>query len=45
MSLIEEMNTKFEFTVHLRGPQSPGEHHIHLTLFYGGRDDPDAPRT
>ncbi|MGH2523103.1 MAG: hypothetical protein ACRDH2_11420 [Anaerolineales bacterium] len=44
MSLIEAMDTEFEFTVHLRGPQPEGGHNIHLTLFYQESDDPDAPR-
>ena len=39
MSLIEAMDTEFEFTVHLRGPEPKGEHAAHLTLFYLKSDD------
>ena len=34
MSLIEAMDTDFEFTLHLRGPEPQGEHTAHLSLFY-----------
>ena len=34
MSLIEAMDTNFDFTLHLRGPQPAGAHTLHLTLFY-----------
>jgi len=44
MSLIEAMDTDFDFTVHLRGPQPQGEHTLRLTMFYLEGDDPDAPR-
>jgi hypothetical protein len=44
MSLIEAMDTDFDFTVHLRGPQPEGEHTLRLTMFYLEGDDPDAPR-
>ncbi len=44
MSLIEAMDTEFDFTVHLRGPQPQGEHTLRLTLFYLEGDDPAAPR-
>jgi len=41
MSLIEAMDTDFEFTLHLRGPEPQGEHTAHLTLFYtAGADAP-----
>jgi hypothetical protein len=39
MSLIEAMDTEFEFTVHLRGPEPRGEHTLHLTMFYPKSDD------
>ena len=39
MSLIEAMDTEFEFTIHLRGPQPKGEHTLHLTIFYPKNDD------
>ena len=39
MSLIEAMDTEFEFTIHLRGPQPKGEHTLHLTMFYPKSDD------
>ena len=34
MSLIEAMDTEFEFTIHLRGPQPAGGHNVHFTLYY-----------
>ncbi len=39
MSLIEAMDTEFEFTLHLRGPEPRGEYVIHFTLFYPQSDD------
>ena len=39
MSLIEAMETEFEFTIHLRGPQPNGEHTLRLTMFYLKSDD------
>lgn len=39
LSLIEAMDTEFEFTVHLRGPEPKGEHTLHLTMFYPKSDD------
>ena len=44
LSLIEAMDTEFDFTVHLRGPEPRGEHQMHLTLFYLESDEPDAAR-
>jgi hypothetical protein len=44
LSLIEAMDTTFEFTIHLRGPEPRGEHTLHLTLFYRASDEPDAER-
>jgi len=44
LSLIEAMDTSFDFTVHLRGPEPRGEHVLHLTLFYLESDEPDAAR-
>ena len=39
MSLIEALDTEFDFTLHLRGPEPKGEHTVHLILFYPWRDD------
>ena len=39
MSLIEAMDTEFDFTLHLRGPEPRGEHTAHLILFYPKNDD------
>jgi hypothetical protein len=39
LSLIEAMDTEFEFTLHLRGPEPQGEHTAHLTMFYTAGDD------
>jgi hypothetical protein len=44
LSLIEAMDTTFDFTVHLRGPEPRGEHTLHLTLFYRASDEPEAER-
>jgi hypothetical protein len=45
LSLIEAMDTEFEFTVHLRGPEPRGEHTVHFTLFYPENDaEPVASR-
>jgi hypothetical protein len=38
LSLIEAMDTEFEFTLHLRGPEPVGEHAVHLTMFYPTND-------
>ena len=39
MSLIEALDTEFDFTLHLRGPEPRGEHTVHLALFYPLSDD------
>lgn len=39
LSLIEAMDTEFEFTIHLRGPEPRGEHTLRLTMFYPESDD------
>lgn len=39
MSLIEAMDTEFDFTLHLRGPEPQGEHTVHLIMFYPKSDD------
>jgi hypothetical protein len=39
ISLIEAMDTEFDFTLHLRGLEPKGEHTVHLTLFYPKSDD------
>jgi hypothetical protein len=44
LSLIEAMDTEFDFTVHLRGPEPRGEHTLQLTLFYLETDEPGAAR-
>ncbi len=44
LSLIEAMDTQFDFTIHLRGPEPRGEHHLRLVLFYPESDDPSGPR-
>ena len=44
LSLIEAMDTGFDFTVHLRGPEPRGEHVMHLVLFYLESDEPGAAR-
>ncbi len=44
LSLIEAMDTAFDFTVHLRGPEPRGPHTLRLVLFYPLGDAPDAPR-
>jgi hypothetical protein len=44
LSLIEAMDTHFDFTVHLRGPEPQGEHEMRLTLFYLESDEPGAAR-
>ena len=44
MDLIEAMDTHFDFTLHLRGPEPAGPHTLRLTLFYRESDDPDAAR-
>ena len=44
LSLIEAMDTHFDFTVHLRGPEPRGEHTLRLVLFYLESDEPGAAR-
>jgi hypothetical protein len=44
LSLIEAMDTEFDFTVHLRGPEPRGEHTLQLTLLYLENDEPGAAR-
>lgn len=44
MDLIEAMDTDFDFTLHLRGPEPSGPHTLHLLLFYRESDDPDSAR-
>lgn len=44
MSLIEALDTEFDFTIHLRGPQPVGEHTLHLVMFYNESDEPGAAR-
>jgi len=44
LSLIEAMDTQFDFTVHLRGPEPRGPHHMRLILFYLESDEPGAAR-
>src|SRR5260221_7713690 len=44
LSLIEAMDTSFDFTVHLRGPEPRREHVLHLSLFYLESDEPEAAR-
>jgi hypothetical protein len=44
LSLIEAMDTEFDFTLHLRGPEPRGSHTLQLTLFYLENDDPGAAR-
>ncbi len=39
MSLIEAIDTDFDFTLHLRGPQPAGAHTARLTLFYLASDE------
>jgi hypothetical protein len=44
LSLIEAMDTSFDFTIHLRGPEPRGAHDLRLTLFYRASDEPEAAR-
>ncbi len=44
LSLIEAMDTAFDFTLHLRGPEPRGPHTLRLVLFYTAGDEPGAPR-
>ena len=44
LHLIEAMDTAFDFTIHLRGPEPRGAHHLRLVLFYPESDEPGAPR-
>ncbi len=39
VSIIEAMTNRLELTFHLRGPRSPGEHHLNLRLLYASEDD------
>lgn len=41
-SLVEAMDTDFDFTVHLRGPAPEGAHTLRLELFYRASDEPGA---
>ena len=43
-SLIEAMDTEFDFTIHLRGPQPRGEHTLHMVLFYTEGEEPGGAR-
>jgi hypothetical protein len=36
------MDTSFDFTMHLRGPEPRGPHTLRLTLFYRASDEPEA---
>ncbi|MCC7362542.1 MAG: hypothetical protein IT317_23880 [Anaerolineales bacterium] len=44
VDLIEAMDTAFDFTLHLRGPEPDGPHTLRLTLFYRVSDDPASAR-
>jgi hypothetical protein len=44
LHLIEAMDTAFDFTVHLRGPEPRGDHRLRLVLFYPESDEPNAAR-
>jgi hypothetical protein len=44
LALIEAMDTAFDFTLHLRGPEPRGPHTLGLVLYYTAGDEPDAPR-
>jgi len=44
LSLIEAMDTEFDFTIHLRGPTPEGEHTVRLTMFYPMGDDAPTER-
>jgi hypothetical protein len=44
LHLIEAMDTSFDFTMHLRGPDPGGEHRLRMVLFYPESDEPGAPR-
>jgi hypothetical protein len=44
LHLIEAMDTAFDFTIHLRGPEPRGDHQLRLVLFYPENDEPGAPR-
>ena len=44
LSLIEAMDTQFDFTVHLRGPEPRGAHVMALLMFYLESDEPGAAR-
>jgi hypothetical protein len=38
------MDTHFEFTVHLRGPEPVGPHDLRMVVFYLESDEPGAAR-
>ena len=44
LSLIEAMDTEFDFTIHLRGPEPRGEHRLRMVMFYTESDEPEAAR-
>lgn len=44
LSLIETMETNFEFTLHLRGPEPHGAHTAHLDVYYLTSEDVLGPR-
>jgi hypothetical protein len=44
LSLIEAMDTEFDFTVHLRGPRPAGEHELRLELYYTEGGQPGGAR-
>ncbi|MEP7359863.1 MAG: hypothetical protein ABI847_21610 [Anaerolineales bacterium] len=44
LSLIEAMDTHFDFTIHLRGPEPVGAHELRMQVFYLESDEPGAAR-
>ena len=44
LSLIEAMDTHFDFTIHLRGPEPVGAHDLRMQVFYLESDEPGAAR-
>lgn len=44
LSLIETMETDFEFTLHLRGPEPHGQHTASFEVFYLTSEDVLGPR-
>jgi hypothetical protein len=44
MSLIEAMDTEFDFTIHLRGPEPRGDHDLRMVMFYLESDESGAGR-